>query len=215
MENACVFVCFMSAAYQSSANCRLECKFAAQNGLPFVCVMVDPDPAWRASGWLGIVTAGCLWLNLDDEGSPSSFDASIDRVVSQIKQLVATVSQDDDEEAMAADTQQSDSSARVEDLKEELTRLRQDLDTSQSRDKSVKASAPGALADIPSLVPTLPRDFRETSAIQQLRDMLLGGGLAGAAKVGFFGMGVSAAFPSFVRSILTDLPMARLFLSSN
>eukprot|EP01047_Picozoa_sp_COSAG01_P027193 COSAG01_NODE_1786_length_9231_cov_19.575276_4_plen_57_part_00 len=40
VQGACVVVCFMSAKYQSSENCKLELKFARQTGCPIVPVMV-------------------------------------------------------------------------------------------------------------------------------------------------------------------------------
>ena len=60
VEKAAVIICFMNANYQNSENCQLELKFAKQSGLPIVPVMVADDPKWKASGWLGIVTAGSL-----------------------------------------------------------------------------------------------------------------------------------------------------------
>jgi hypothetical protein len=47
---------------QESANCKLELKFAQQSGVPIVPVMLQAD--WRASDWLGIITAGALWTPL-------------------------------------------------------------------------------------------------------------------------------------------------------
>ena len=52
---------------------------------------------------------------------------------------------------------------------------------------------PSGLAVLPAVVPELPRDFRETSAIKRLRQLLLssGGrdGKMSVKKVGFWGMG--------------------------
>ena len=55
----------MTQAYQDSANCALELKFAKQSGVPIVCVMMEaPDSSgrmWQAGSWLGVITAGSLW----------------------------------------------------------------------------------------------------------------------------------------------------------
>ena len=50
VENAACVVCFLSQQYQDSENCKLELKFAKQNGVPIVPVMVARDPDWRPSG---------------------------------------------------------------------------------------------------------------------------------------------------------------------
>jgi hypothetical protein len=44
VQGACVVLCFMSAKYQSSENCKLELKFARQTGCPIVPVMVRGAP---------------------------------------------------------------------------------------------------------------------------------------------------------------------------
>eukprot|EP01050_Picozoa_sp_SAG11_P000358 SAG11_NODE_10_length_27955_cov_15.365235_10_plen_76_part_00 len=56
VQNAAAVVCFMSKKYENSVNCALELKFAAQNGVPLVPVLMEPG--FRAGGWLGILTAG-------------------------------------------------------------------------------------------------------------------------------------------------------------
>ena len=55
VQGACAVVCFMSSKYESSANCALELKFAVQNGVPLVPVLIEDG--FRAGGWLGLVTA--------------------------------------------------------------------------------------------------------------------------------------------------------------
>ena len=59
VQNACCVVCFMAAAYEASENCALELQFARQSGVPIVPVLMQAG--YKASGWLGIVTAGALW----------------------------------------------------------------------------------------------------------------------------------------------------------
>ena len=49
VSDAACLVCFMTQAYQDSANCALELKFAKQSGVPIVCVMMEaPDSSDRA-----------------------------------------------------------------------------------------------------------------------------------------------------------------------
>ena len=63
VSNASVVVCFMSQQYQESPNCMLELKFAKQSGIEVVPVVMEGG-GWKASGWLGLVTAGSLWTPL-------------------------------------------------------------------------------------------------------------------------------------------------------
>ena len=51
VQGAGVVICFMSRKYQTSDNCKLELKFAAQTGVPIVPVMMEDR--WKASDWLG------------------------------------------------------------------------------------------------------------------------------------------------------------------
>eukprot|EP01046_Picozoa_sp_COSAG06_P063118 COSAG06_NODE_14526_length_1149_cov_3.281905_1_plen_383_part_11 len=65
VSNASVVVCFMSEKYQESANCMLEVKFAKQSGVGMIPVMMEGG-GWRPSGWLGLITAGSLWVRLSE-----------------------------------------------------------------------------------------------------------------------------------------------------
>ena len=56
VQGAACVICFMTPAYQDSANCKLELKFAQQSGVPVLPVMMAAD--YTPSGWLGIITAG-------------------------------------------------------------------------------------------------------------------------------------------------------------
>lgn len=135
-------------------------------------------PAWRASGWLGIVIAGQLWSSLDDS-TTGSFDADIRKIVAQIS---ATVPVDADLE------DHPDTNISSEELRAELDRLRQDI-TETDHAFTFDPSQPAVLS---SDVPSLPPAFRETPAIQWLRDTLLQRGDAAdcdMVRVGVFGCG--------------------------
>ena len=84
VSNACVVVCFMSEKYQQSANCMLEVKFAKQSGVGMIPVMMEGS-GWRPSGWLGLITAGSLWVRLSDE---SQFEENIRQLYGQIQGMV-------------------------------------------------------------------------------------------------------------------------------
>ena len=57
----------MTQAYQDSANCKLELKFAQQSGVPIIPVMMQAD--FVAKGWLAILTAGAIWTPMYDNAS--------------------------------------------------------------------------------------------------------------------------------------------------
>ena len=115
VSNASVVVCFLSQKYQESENCRLELQFAKQSGVPVLPVMVEGS-GWRASGWLGLLTAGSLWTRLQDD---SSFEENIRAVQGQIHQVIGDM-QHDDEGLDEVEVSPGEA-------KEELDRLRDDL----------------------------------------------------------------------------------------
>ena len=192
VEGACCVVCFMCQAYQLSSNCQLELKFSKQAGLPIVPVMMEDDPQWKASGWLGLLTAGLLWTNLQSD----DVEGSVDRIVKQIKMVVPE--ETDRPPSLAAGDLESapepeaPSEERTEELTQELKRLHDDL-TAAVRTKpppkpGQQTFDPDALAVVPGPVPKLPKDFRETDAIRELRRLLTAHDNT-IHRVGFYGMG--------------------------
>ena len=71
---------------------------------------------WRASGWLGLLTAGSLWTRLQDD---SNFEENIRAVQGQIHQVIGDM-QHDDEGLDEVEVSPGEA-------KEELDRLRDDL----------------------------------------------------------------------------------------
>ena len=146
VQNAAVVVCFMSKKYQDSANCALELKFAAQSGVPLVPVQMDGG--FRASGWLGILTAGALWTPLHDAHSFK------DNLEALIRQIYKSVVPEEDGEATFS----------IDDVKGELERMR-DCDSEGS---SFAATPNGGSATVPAVVPGFPVGLRVTAEMQQL-----------------------------------------------
>ena len=53
---------FFTNYFQDSKNCKKELNYAdAQDHVNVVPIMAQKD--WKASGWLGIITAGLLWMD--------------------------------------------------------------------------------------------------------------------------------------------------------
>lgn len=116
VTNASAVVCFMSHKYQESENCRLELQFAKQTGIGIIPVMMEGG-GWRASGWLGIVTAGCLWTRLSDD---TDFDAAVRQLYGQIQSTIG-------DGVIVEGDELADSETSTSEAKEELERLRDDL----------------------------------------------------------------------------------------
>ena len=181
VSNACVVVCFMSEKYQQSANCMLEVKFAKQSGVGMIPVMMEGS-GWRPSGWLGLITAGSLWVRLSDE---SQFEENIRQLYGQIQGMVGA--------ALAIEEVSDEGVASASEAKEELERLREDLEAkaeSQAAGAAVLAD-PSEPATIPAGVPKLPSRFQSTEQIRELTRLVLSTSASDMRmpRVGFWGMG--------------------------
>jgi hypothetical protein len=169
VQRAKCVVCFMCQKYQDSTNCGLELQFAKQRGVPIVCCKMEVPSGrgqeeWNASGWLGIVTAGALWVRFD-EGMPS--------LHRQIMKVVAPDEAGDDREQTDDDR---------EEAREELDRMRRDVQP------AAVPVGPAGLCALPSQVPHLPEGLRITTEMKQLLSSLLAPSAA-QRRIGFCGMG--------------------------
>ena len=166
---------------QASVNCKLELKYAQQCGVEIVPVVMEGS-GWRASGWLGILTAGALWTRLSDE---SAFDENVRQLHGQIQQVVGA--------APEIEEVSDEGTATAREVSEELERLREDLDTkaeSQKAGATVLAD-PSQPATIPAGVPKLPPKFQTTEQIEELTRLVLSTDAPdmSMSRVGFWGMG--------------------------
>ena len=165
-SNAAVLVCFMTQKYQNSKNCALELKFAAQTGVPIVPVMMQEG--FVASGWLGILTAGLLWTRL---WTPSTFAEDIDSLVTQIVQVA---------DPNATDVEATSEKVVLDEVKDELLRLRQDTELQPASEAKLTREA-----KIPALVPSLPAGTLVTTEMEELLSKLVD---PSSSRVGFCGM---------------------------
>lgn len=152
--------------------------------MPIIPVMMEGD-GWRASGWLGLLTAGALWTRLHDE---STFDDSVQAVHGQIQQIFESDAVED-EAVESVDDEMLSTEAT-----EELTRLRDDLKVSSQTRAGLSAAVtvfdPSQPAPLSAGVPKLPPQFHATEHIEELIQLVLSTSEHGLAKsrVGFFGM---------------------------
>ena len=77
----------MSAEYEGSENCRLELQFAKQTCRPIIPAIMTKG--YSASGWLGIVTAGSLWVPLFQ-----NINDGIEQLAHQIRLIAPTVEEE-------------------------------------------------------------------------------------------------------------------------
>ncbi|KAK9540613.1 hypothetical protein VZT92_003054 [Zoarces viviparus] len=61
VEEAVVMCPFMTPAYQASRSCKKELNYADTREVIIVPVMLTSN--WEASEWLGLITAGLLWVD--------------------------------------------------------------------------------------------------------------------------------------------------------
>lgn len=161
-----------------------ELQFAHQNGVPIIPVMMAGD-GWRASGWLGLLTAGALWTSLYDE---STFDDNVQAVRGQIQQIMESDSVEDNSAENVEDGSLSPNEAT-----EELARLRDDLTVTSQTHTSAPAIVshdPLHPATLSAGVPKLPPRFRATEQIEELTRLVLSTSATDLARsrVGFYGM---------------------------
>ena len=145
------------------------------------------EPGFIASGWLGIITAGALWVPLFEK---RAFDGGIKQLVQQIQRAVPREEQgedDDDELGGGAGPELF----TADEVRSELERLRADMEAASSRRskpvgrRSAADGQPAGPCELPAGVPQLPSGLRVSSEMRSLGEALLHGG----CRVGFNGMG--------------------------
>jgi hypothetical protein len=79
---ACV-ICFMTQAYEDSANCKKELEFSQQFGVPTIPVLMQSH--FTPQKWLGILTADSICTPMHD--SASVVDGVV-KLIAQVKEAV-------------------------------------------------------------------------------------------------------------------------------
>lgn len=79
VEGAVVLVPFMTQKYMDSKNCKKELSYGDQCDKAIVPCMAQQS--FKASGWLGLITAGMLWM---DFRNANNIDKSIESLVKEI-----------------------------------------------------------------------------------------------------------------------------------
>ncbi|CAL8331135.1 unnamed protein product [Lota lota] len=83
VEEAAVICPFMTPAYQASRSCKRELSYADSREVVTVPVMLAQN--WEASEWLGLVTAGLLWVDFRNaETNNEHFERCLQSLESEI-----------------------------------------------------------------------------------------------------------------------------------
>ena len=197
VQGAACVLCFMTQAYQDSANCKLELKFAQQSGVPIIPVMMQPD--FKAKGWLGILTSGSIWTPMYDV---ASVDDGINKLIVQAQHLIPRMRGDDIASDTASESSGDGSSFDVDawgndifsldEMREELERLREETAPATGAGLSsvgVRETRSSTLCPLPAMVPTLPRGLYVTAEMERVLDAVLAQGDGTPSQIGFCGMG--------------------------
>ena len=191
VQGAACVICFMTQAYQDSANCKLELKFAQQSGVPIIPVMMEPN--FSAKGWLGILTSGSIWTPMHDR---ASVPEGINKLIELAQHLVPGMHGVDDGSDVASEVSENTESFDVgawganmfslDEMREELERLREESD-SGGRRSTFANEAGSSLCSPPAMVPTLPHGLFVTAEMQTVLNAVLSD--EPPPQIGFCGMG--------------------------
>lgn len=193
VQGAACVICFMTQAYQESANCKLELKFAQQSGVPIIPVMMQAD--FAAKGWLAILTAGSIWTPMHELASVRD---GIGKLIDQAQHVVPGMRGVDDASdavsEMSDNTESFDVAAwgdamfSLDDMREELERLREGtVPSNGSARKGANEASDGVMCNLPAMVPTLPRGLFVTEAMHRVLDAVVSD--TSEPQIGFCGMG--------------------------
>ncbi|KAL2098201.1 hypothetical protein ACEWY4_007408 [Coilia grayii] len=90
VEEAVVMCPFMTPAYQASRSCKKELSYADVRQVPVVPIMVTRN--WEASEWLGLLTAGQLWVDFRNvDRSHDHFDKCVRSLEEEIMFVAGNV----------------------------------------------------------------------------------------------------------------------------
>jgi hypothetical protein len=84
IEGADVMLYGVSLAYKESANCRLEAKYAHQQELDMIPLMMTKG--YSAKGWLGLILGTRMWYGFwdADQDDDAAFERRLDSVIREI-----------------------------------------------------------------------------------------------------------------------------------
>ena len=162
--------------------------------MPIIPVMVQKN--WRASDWLGIITAGALWtpisFDLKDSGD---FGASVGKLVAQIQKTLVPPARTGTAAAQMLASSDSELSSDEHDIDFSVAEMRDELERLKSEIEGIAtkggggAAAVSALCTVPAAVPQLPVGIQISAEMTALLRSVLSSDSSDAQQIGFNGMG--------------------------
>ena len=192
VQGAACIICFMTQAYQDSANCKLELKFAQQSGVPIIPVMMQAN--FTAKGWLAILTAGSIWTPMYESAKVLE---GVDNLIVQARHVVPGMRAEDGAVSDTASEASGEGSSfdvaawgedifSLDEMREELDRLREESDPLAGA-AGRSGGADDSLCPLPAMVPALPHGLFVTAEMQTVLDAVVS--TSSAPQIGFCGMG--------------------------
>lgn len=90
VDGAAVVCPFMTTKYQDSKNCKKELNYADHMEVAIVPVMAENS--FKATGWLGIITAGALWIDFrKTDNMNNRIESLAKEIMSQVGDLLKKV----------------------------------------------------------------------------------------------------------------------------
>ena len=91
IENAAAVCCFITSKYQSSPYCKKELLYAQDCKIPLIPCLMDADPTWRPTEWLGYAVIDILYIDCRDlltNKTPENLEAKCERLIHRIHMAV-------------------------------------------------------------------------------------------------------------------------------
>ncbi len=95
IENAAAVCCFITSKYQSSPYCKKELLYTENRGIPIIPCLMDSDPQWMPTSWLGYSIIDILYLDFRDlltDNSPENIEKKCDMLIERIESTLGRIS---------------------------------------------------------------------------------------------------------------------------
>jgi hypothetical protein len=91
VSNASVVLVFMTQAYEASENCKNELSLCGDRKIARIPILVQKDWKPNPSKWLGFLTAGKLWIEMNETNYLSKMDELTQHIFHVVPQMVPQV----------------------------------------------------------------------------------------------------------------------------
>ncbi len=95
IENAAAVCCFITSKYQGSPYCKKELLYAENRRIPIIPCLMDSDPQWMPTSWLGYSIIDILYLDFRDlltDQNPENIERKCDMLIERIEATLGRAS---------------------------------------------------------------------------------------------------------------------------